>query len=129
MNYKVTRLFIGGLLKGMTHTGMTDVKFTVGFVCRKPIGGSPYKIIVVEEIHMNEQLRLKLLGQVIEGLQDKNRPHSDLTCLNVRFLMEDNDVLTEDVGVVEALDYLHNGVHHFEDFDLNDAERCEVYSL
>ncbi len=48
MKYKVTRLFIGGILKGLTYTETTSVKFTVGFVCRKPIGGSPYKIIAVE---------------------------------------------------------------------------------
>ncbi len=78
---------------------------------------------------MNEQLRQKLLGEVIDGLQEKNRPHSDLAFLAVRFLTEDGEVLTEDVGAVESLDYLHNGVCHFEDFDLNDAASAEVYSF
>lgn len=48
--YKVTRLFIGGILKGLTHTGITTVKFEKGFICNNPIGGSPYKIISCEEV-------------------------------------------------------------------------------
>jgi len=48
--YKVTRLFIGGNLEGLTHTEITPVHFEVGFVCKKPCGGvSPYVIIAVEE--------------------------------------------------------------------------------
>jgi len=49
--YKITRLFIGGTLKGLTHTEITPVHFEVGFVCEKPCGvaSSPYVIIAVEE--------------------------------------------------------------------------------
>lgn len=45
--YKVTRKFIGGTLKGLTHSEVTPVKFKVGQVVKKPIGGSPYKITAV----------------------------------------------------------------------------------
>jgi len=45
MKYEVTRKFISGILKGMTHTEITSVKFDVGFICRNPIGGSAYKIL------------------------------------------------------------------------------------
>lgn len=47
--YKVTRLFIGGILKGITHTEVTSVRFDVGFICNNSIG-SPYKIIFCEEV-------------------------------------------------------------------------------
>lgn len=48
--YRVTRLFIGGNLVGLTYTEDTDIKFEVGFVCKRPIAGSPYRIIKVEKI-------------------------------------------------------------------------------
>ena len=47
--YVVTREFIGGALKGRTHTEVTSVAFTVGQIVSKPVGGSPYKIISVEK--------------------------------------------------------------------------------
>lgn len=53
--YKVTRKFTGGILKGLTHTEETTVKFSVGFRCDKPAGGSPYIITEVEPVTgMNE---------------------------------------------------------------------------
>jgi hypothetical protein len=48
--YLVTREFIIGTLQGQTYTEKTNVRFTVGFVCGKPCGGSPYRILSVEEI-------------------------------------------------------------------------------
>lgn len=48
--YEVTRLFIGGMLEGTTHTGVTSVEFEVGFECLKPVGGSPYRITSVEVV-------------------------------------------------------------------------------
>lgn len=48
--YKITKQFIGGLLKGLTITEFTNIKFNTGFVCNKPIAGSPYKIINIEEV-------------------------------------------------------------------------------
>lgn len=45
--YNVTRKFIAGTLAGLTYTAVTTVKFTVGFECRKPAGGSPYVITAV----------------------------------------------------------------------------------
>lgn len=43
--YEVTRKFTGGILKGLTYTEITAVSYPVGFVCKKPIGGSPYVIL------------------------------------------------------------------------------------
>lgn len=48
MTYAVTKKFTGGLLAGLTIIEKTNVKFEVGFSCKKPIGGSPYTIIAVE---------------------------------------------------------------------------------
>lgn len=48
--YEVTKLFISGLLEGLTITETTSVKFEVGFECLKPCGGSPYRIIAVRRI-------------------------------------------------------------------------------
>lgn len=45
--YQVTRLFIGGLLDGLTHTETTTVKWKVGQVVRKSIDGQPYRIVSV----------------------------------------------------------------------------------
>lgn len=43
--YVVTREFTGGTLKGLTYTEATTVPWEVGKVVKKPIGGSPYRII------------------------------------------------------------------------------------
>lgn len=48
--YEVTREFIGGILNGLTHTETVSYKPTLGFVCHKPIGGSPYRIISVVKV-------------------------------------------------------------------------------
>lgn len=48
--YKITRLFIGGLLNGLTHTGTYTSPMTVGFVCQNPVGGSPYKVVECVEV-------------------------------------------------------------------------------
>jgi hypothetical protein len=50
MKYLVTKVFIGGMLKGITITEETSVKFQVGFVCRITSGGSPYRIASVVEL-------------------------------------------------------------------------------
>jgi hypothetical protein len=42
--YQITKVFTGGILKGLTIQEKTSVKFAVGFECKKPIGGSSYKI-------------------------------------------------------------------------------------
>lgn len=52
-HYNVTKLFIGGTLEGLTIT--EEYKYrskapVVGFECRNPVGGSPYRIIAVERI-------------------------------------------------------------------------------
>lgn len=49
--YRVTREFTGGNLEGLTHIETTSVKFAVGLVVDRPAGGgSPYKIVSVEEV-------------------------------------------------------------------------------
>lgn len=48
--FKITKRFLGGILKGITIEEYTNVKFEPGFVCEKPVGGSPYKIIAVETL-------------------------------------------------------------------------------
>ena len=48
--YSLTIQFIGGILEGLTHTSKTNVRFDVGWVCEKPIGRSPYKVIDCSEI-------------------------------------------------------------------------------
>lgn len=48
--YKVTREFTGGPLKGLVHTEITPVAMTEGREVKKPVGGSPYKIIKVEKV-------------------------------------------------------------------------------
>ena len=45
--YIVEKKFIGGFLDGLTISEMTNVKYPLGFVCEKPVGGSPYKIISI----------------------------------------------------------------------------------
>jgi hypothetical protein len=50
--YRVTKLFISGALQGLTYveTLPADLaaRFPIGTVVRKPIGGSPYRIIANE---------------------------------------------------------------------------------
>lgn len=46
--FLVTREFVSGPLKGLTHTEVTSVAWKVGTLVRKPIGGSAYKIIRME---------------------------------------------------------------------------------
>jgi len=48
--YRVTREFIGGGLKGLLHSEITTVRFPEGWVCEKPVGGSPYRIVECVEI-------------------------------------------------------------------------------
>ena len=48
--YRVTREFIGGNLKGLQHSEITTVRFPEGWVCEKPVEGSPYRIVECVEI-------------------------------------------------------------------------------
>jgi hypothetical protein len=48
--YEVTKTFTSGLLAGLTITETTTVKFVVGFECKKPVGGSPYRITAVKVV-------------------------------------------------------------------------------
>lgn len=48
--YKITRLFIGGPLEGLTYENEQDWPMKVGLTVKKPLGLSPYKIIACEEI-------------------------------------------------------------------------------
>jgi len=42
--YVVRRVFLSGILAGITHTEITTVRFDVGWTCEKPLGGDPYRI-------------------------------------------------------------------------------------
>ena len=46
--FLVTKEFVSGMLKGLTHTEVTSVAWTVGRLVSKPVGGAAYKIIRVE---------------------------------------------------------------------------------
>jgi len=48
--YRVTRLFVSGLLKGLTYTETTSVKFVVGKRYKGLLGTSDFKIVSVEEV-------------------------------------------------------------------------------
>jgi hypothetical protein len=56
--YRITKLFIGGILDGLTHTDEVRLDIQVdqpmlriGWTCRKPCGGSsPYRIVAVARI-------------------------------------------------------------------------------
>ena len=49
--YRVTRQFISGTLKGLHYTEITSVEFEVGFICNKPCAGdSGYQITSVEKV-------------------------------------------------------------------------------
>jgi hypothetical protein len=48
--FLVRKEFIGGLLGGIAIEERTGVRFKVGFVCRKPAGGSPYRVTSCVEV-------------------------------------------------------------------------------
>lgn len=48
--YKVTKLFVNGILKGLTYEEETSVKFEVGKVYYPAFGLSSYKVIKCEEV-------------------------------------------------------------------------------
>ena len=47
MTYEITKTFTAGLLKGLTITERTTVRWTVGQIVAKPLGGSAYRIVSV----------------------------------------------------------------------------------
>ena len=47
MRYQITKLFIGGILAGLYYTEITTVAFREGQVVDHPVGGSPYRIVMV----------------------------------------------------------------------------------
>lgn len=46
--FKVSKLFIGGLLDGITYIETLPFPMPVGLLVRKPCGGSPYKVTACE---------------------------------------------------------------------------------
>jgi hypothetical protein len=86
---------------------------------------------------MDEKIRMKLLGDLIDLLQDKRgksdnpnlykRPHGNLDDLYVHFFTKRGQLITDDVGAAEALHYLFENIFHFEDFDLTDAFKLELH--
>lgn len=56
--YRVKKLFIGGVLKGIESEFIGGVPFTTGFVCSYPAaGGSPYKIISCKPVKVGDLQR------------------------------------------------------------------------
>ena len=53
--YILSRKFIGGILEGIVHHEITTVCMPVGFVCEKPIGGSPYEIVGCVPVNREEE--------------------------------------------------------------------------
>lgn len=43
--YSVKRMFTSGVLKGLTHTQKTPIKFQVGKVYKQAAGGGSYKVV------------------------------------------------------------------------------------
>jgi hypothetical protein len=48
--FLLTKLFTAGILQGLTYTSLTCVPFFAGQRVDKPIGGSPYVILIVERL-------------------------------------------------------------------------------
>lgn len=48
--YEITKLFIGGLLEGLTIVETRSYSMEVGLVVSNPVGGSPYKIIACQQV-------------------------------------------------------------------------------
>ena len=46
----IVKMFVGGILDGLTYEEFTDVEFTIGQLIERPIGGSPYRIIIIERL-------------------------------------------------------------------------------
>lgn len=82
-----------------------------------------------EEIKTQQRLgRFRnLLTDLIYQLQDGRRPHGDLDYLDVKFFTKRGRLITDQISVAQALDCLANDVFHFEDFDLDQTFRLEVF--
>jgi len=48
--YHVTKVFLSGILKGLSFTEKTSVKFKEGFIYKNPFSSSQYKILKCEEV-------------------------------------------------------------------------------
>lgn len=49
--FRITIVFLAGPLRGLRHTDLrklTDYRLRPGDVVRRPIGGSPYRVLAVE---------------------------------------------------------------------------------
>jgi hypothetical protein len=90
----------------------------------------------------------RLLGDLIDALQDENRklidapkdengkvvspdrlkcPFGDLNQMYVRFYTKRGRLITNEPSVTQALLWLHCGIYHFEEYDLDEADGLEVY--
>lgn len=75
---------------------------------------------------MDNELRMRLLSDLIDAIQDGKRPGDNLNHLWVHFFAG-KELVTDDLGVAKALDCLMNNVYYFGDYDLSDADRLEVH--
>ena len=70
---------------------------------------------------MNEKMRMKLLGELIDALQEGKRRTPDLNSLYAFFYTKGGKKFCG-LSASQALDCLFNDVYLFEDFDLRMAE-------
>ena len=67
--YSITKVFIGGILEGLTHTGTIRVFIKPGTIVRHPSGGgSPYKVTECQEIITEERLSVNEFREKIAGI-------------------------------------------------------------
>lgn len=76
---------------------------------------------------MDEKLRHKLMGEIIDGIQEGKRPSDNLVYLDAEFRTKRGKKVGT-LSVSKALDSLHNDVYFFGDFDLRDAATVKVVS-
>lgn len=74
---------------------------------------------------MDDEIRLELLGELIDALQDAKRPGHNLMHLYVHFYTKRGREIG-DLAVATALECLHCNIYHFEEFDLTDARKLKL---
>lgn len=77
---------------------------------------------------MDESQRMKMLTEIIHGIQDGRRPGDNLNYLDVRFRTKRGRIVTDELSVQKAMDCMISDVYLFADFDLREAYSAEVIS-
>ena len=76
---------------------------------------------------MDEKMRMKLLGDLIYQMQ-KLSDSSTLGYLNVRFYCG-AELITDEISLVKALGCMYNDDWHYADFDLDTANKVEIFTI